>query len=72
MARKTKCTYDDIMASGSGFTIDKSKLLTGKLQISDYMKNGYAVRYKKGRFVGLLDEGKEIIWYVVEKTLTEV
>ena len=60
------------MSSGSVFTIDKSKMLTGKLQISDCVKSGYAVRDKKGKFVGLLEEDNEIVWHVVEKSLTEV
>ena len=72
MAKRNKSTYEDITNQGSGFTIDKSKLLTGKLQISDCVKSGYAVRDKKGRFVGLLEEDNEIVWHVVEKTLTEV
>ena len=72
MARKIKSTYEDIMGSGSGFTIDKNKLLIGKRHISDCVKSGYAVRDKKGKFVGLLDEDNEIVWCVVEKTLIEV
>ena len=71
MGKKSKSTYEDIMSSGSGFTID-NKMLTGKLQISDCMKIGYAVRDKKGKFIGLLEEDSEIVWYVIEKTLTEV
>ena len=72
MGKKIKCTYEDIMSSGSVFTIDKSKMLTGKLQIADCVKSGYAVRDKKGKFVGLLEEDNEIVWHVVEKSLTEV
>ena len=61
------------MTQENGLMVDYDKKYQGRSSAEGSNKKvvGWKVYTPEGRFVGLLDENKLAVWYVVEKSCTE-